>query len=412
MHKKIKPIIATTLVIGTMSSILPANSFMLGSVKAEASTYKNAGSGELQSLSLTWGSGNEIKLLDSYYGDKVDLSEDTEYYANIKSINGFYVSADVKGSGYVVKVFTSADKTEEGKEVGSYIKLNSSYEDIYLRIYKSEDAYKEAYNDGNVSDCEKTYVIHVTKSTVQSDTEVDREYAYLSGINLSEGDIDFSKNKTSYDVNVDEDTKKLTVRANPYDDEDYIEINGGAVYEDDNFEKTISLDKGNNTIEIYVEHEDEETTYTLNVYRGESSSTVSSNSENITIQSEGNSLNTWKEADGKWKYIDGTGAVLKNQWWFDKNTEINYYLKEDGYRATGWLYNNNNWYYFNGDGGMQTGWVNVDENWYYLNKSGIMKTGWLQDSNGKWYYLDSTGKMITNSNINGYNLGSDGALID
>lgn len=412
MQKKIKHTIATTLVIGAVSCLLPANDFILGSVETQASTYKNASSGELQSLSLTWGSGNEIKLLDSYYGDEVDLSEDTEYYANIKSINGFYVSANVKGSGYVVKVFTSADKTEVGKDIGSYIKLNSSYQDIYLRIYSSEDSYKEAYNDGNVSDCEKTYVIHVTKSIVQSDTEADREYAYLAGISLSDGDIDFSKNNTSYNVNVDEDTKKLTVRANPYDDEDYIEINGSPVYEDDNFEKAINLDKGNNTIEIYVEHEDEETTYTLNVYRGKLSSTVSSNNQDITIQNGGSSLNTWKNVDGKWKYIDGTGSVLKNQWWFDKNTGLNYYLKEDGYRATGWLYNSNNWYYFNSNGEMQTGWAYADENWYYLNKSGIMKTGWLQDSNGKWYYLDSTGKMIRNSQVNGYNLGSDGALID
>ena len=40
------------------------------------------------------------------------------------------------------------------------------------------------------------------------------------------------------------------------------------MYKDDNFEKTISLDKGSNTININVEHDKEDTTYTLNVYRG------------------------------------------------------------------------------------------------------------------------------------------------
>ena len=433
MHQKIKYIIAASLVIGAISGGMVADTFGLGTVKAYASTYADASKGQLTSLDLTWDNDKEIELRDSYSGDKVDLTEKSDYYVELKSINGFNISAEVKGSGYVVKQFTSASKTEKGKDIGDYTNIDSTYSSIYLRTYKSEEAYKEAYENGNVSKCEKTYIIHVRKATVSSEKEQDREYAYLENIHLSDGTINFSKKQTSYDVNIDETLDKILVRATPEDDEDSVEINGNFVSKDDNFEKTISLDEGNNVINIYVEHDDEDETYTLNLNRGKASvSTTKADNTNFTIQSDTSKVNVWQENNGKWRYIDGSGEVLKNQFWFDKNTGMNYYLKEDGYRATGWFNNNNNWYYFSGNGEMKTGWVNLDKNWYYLNQNGIMKMGWLEDSSGnsyyldnngamkvgwiensdgKWYYLDSTGKMIKNSTISGDKVGADGAWI-
>ena len=406
MHKKIKNVIAITLIIGAISCIVQENNFIFGSIEAYASTYKSASDGELSSLTITRSTGSEVKLLDSYYGDEVSLTGRSEYYVELTGTYGFQISADVKGSGYVIKQFTSADKTEDGEDVGEDIDIDSTYENIYLRTYKSEDSYKEAYDDGDVTDCEKTYIIHIKKSTAMSYEEANRNYAYLENLYISNGDIDFSKEQYSYNINVDEDVKEILIRATPDDNDDSVEINGQYVEENDNYEKTISLDKGNNTIEVYVENDDENETYTLNVYRGKSSdsSTVAtqtstsqtSNTHNFTVQSDTKKFNAWQRVDGKWRYIDGTGEVLKNQWWFDENTEKNYYLKEDGYMATGWLYNNNNWYYFNVNGEMQNGWICLDGNWYYLNKSGIMQTGWLQDSTGIWYYSDSTGKMIKN----------------
>jgi glucan-binding YG repeat protein len=433
MHQKIKYIIAASLVIGAISGVIPTDTFGLGTVKVYAATYTEASKGQLTSLDLTWGGGNEIELRDSYSGDKVDLTEKSDYYVELKGISGFNISAEVKGSGYVVKQFTSADKTEKGKDVGAF-DINSGYTKIYLRTYKSEDAYKEAYENGNVSSCEKTYIIYVKKATTSSQIEQDREYAYLSNIHLSDGIVNFSKKETSYDVNIDEALDKITVRATPEEDDDYVEINGNAVYKDDNFEKTINLDKGNNTIKIHVEHEDDDTTYTLNLNRGKVSSTATKTDDtNFPIQSNTSKVNVWQENNGKWRYIDGSGEVLKNQFWFDKNTGINYYLKEDGYRATGWFNNNNNWYYFSENGDMKTGWVNLDKNWYYLNQNGIMKMGWLEDSagnsyyldnngamkvgwiessDGKWYYLDSTGKMIKDTTINGSKINSNGVLVN
>ena len=156
---------------------------------------------------------------------------------------------------------------------------------------------------GDISNCERTYVIHVRKALAMSEKEQDREYAYLDGITLSDGNIDFSKEQTSYNVNVDEDVDKLTVRVNLDDDEDYIEINRNSVYKDDNFEKTINLDKGNNTITIYVEHDDDDITYTSNVYRGKLTNSINtSNDQSFAIKTEGSSLNAWKKVDGKWRF--------------------------------------------------------------------------------------------------------------
>ena len=406
MHKKIKKIIAATLVIGGISCILPSNNFIPGSIEAYASIYKNATDGELSSLTITRSTGSEIKLLDSYYGDEVSLTSKSDYYVELTGADGFQISADVEGSEYVVKQFTSADKTEKGEDVGEYINIDSNSENIYLRTYRSEDAYKDAYDNGDVTDCEKTYVIHVKKETVTSDEELDKNYAYLQDLYISNGNISFSEKQYSYDVNVDENVQEILVRATPEGNDDLIEINGRSVEEADNYEKTISLNKGNNTIEVYVENDDDNETYTLNVYRGKSSASTTSstqtstsstsNTQNVTVQNATNKFNTWQSVNGKWEYIDGTGEALKNQWWFDKNTGKNYYLKEDGFRTTGWLYNNNNWYYFNENGEIQTGWIYLDGNWYYINKSWVMQTGWLQDSTGIWYYSDSTGKMIKN----------------
>ena len=86
--------------------------------------------------------------------------------------------------------------------------------------------------------------------------------------------------------------------------------------------RTVNLDKGKNTITIYVENDDDDKTYTLNVYRGEdaTASTTSATGTSTVQQQvlkilqskdETNKFNAWKRVDGKWKYIDGTGEVFK-----------------------------------------------------------------------------------------------------
>lgn len=153
----------------------------------------------------------------------------------------------------------------------------------------------------------------------------------------------------------------------------------------------------------------------------------------------------WTKINNKWYYFD-KGGILKIGW--IKDNKNWYYLQGDGIMVTGlskinnkiymlnssgameigWIKINNNWYYFNTDGSMATGWIvdngvyyylydtgamakgwiNIDGVWYYLKDSGAMATGWVT-SNGDSYYLDTTtGRMLTNTTVGGYKIGSDG----
>lgn len=53
-----------------------------------------------------------------------------------------------------------------------------------------------------------------------------------------------------------------------------------------------------------------------------------------------------------------------------------------------------------------------------MNDSGVMQTGWFKSPySGKWYYLNPIsnefiGAMVTNTTIDGYKIGYDGARIN
>lgn len=157
----------------------------------------------------------------------------------------------------------------------------------------------------------------------------------------------------------------------------------------------------------------------------------------------------WFKLNNKWYYSEKNGKI-KTGWFNEGNNS--YYLQGDGSMVTGlnkinkntyifadsgamirgWIKQNNYWYYFNKDGSMATGWIidggsryylydtgamargwiKVDGDWYYLKDSGAMATEWIK-YNGDYYYLDkSTGKMLTNTSIDDYNIGSDGKRKD
>jgi glucan-binding YG repeat protein len=96
-------------------------------------------------------------------------------------------------------------------------------------------------------------------------------------------------------------------------------------------------------------------------------------------------------------------------WVLNKDNTWNYIL-ENGTKKTGWLNSNGTWYYLKADGAMATGWYNDNGTWCYLNVTGAMQTGWIKD-NGNWYYLNASGAMLSDTTVDGYKLGLDGAWI-
>lgn len=444
MNKNIKHIIAATLVISAFSAIIPAGrgidstgSVGLGAVEANASVNKKAASGELKSLNLYRGTGSELKLRKSYYGDEVDLSSAKDYYVKLDGSEGIDVNAEVEGDGYVVKIFDSAAGDAKPHDSGEFIKVGEGTQNIYIRTYRSEEAFRDAYDDDKVSRCVNTYVIHVRKGEVISDEELNAEDAYLKSIYLSDGIIDFKKDKTQYDVKVDENVEQLIVRVKPDDDDDSVEIGDYSVTKDDDYEATIKLDKGDNVIKIKVKGDrNDEITYTLNVNRGKitdsaANTTVKDDKDLNTLYSS-DKYNTWQNVNGKLIYIDGIGQPIKGKWWFDVNTGKNHYFDENGFMAVGWTLDNDKWYYFDQNGDMKLGWQSINgkwynfgqsgvmqkgwiqdsnKKWYYLDSDGAMKTGWVQMSNGKWYYLDSNGEMLYSTTVDGYTLDKNGVMI-
>lgn len=124
----------------------------------------------------------------------------------------------------------------------------------------------------------------------------------------------------------------------------------------------------------------------------------------------------WIQDNNNWYYLnpnsDGTQGALQTGWIKDNN--IWYYLdnsetENKGVMKTGWIKDKDTWYYLNTNGSMNTGWLFLDSQWYYLDSNGAMKTGWCKINN-KWYYFYSNGSMASNTSIDGYKLGNDGAL--
>lgn len=101
-------------------------------------------------------------------------------------------------------------------------------------------------------------------------------------------------------------------------------------------------------------------------------------------------VNSWKQENGKWYRYDKEGK--KQTGWVQDSSW--YYLNSKGEMQTGWLLKDNTWYYLNNSGAMEKGWNEVDGKWYFMNQSGAMEKGWVEVS-GKWYFMNQSGAMQT-----------------
>lgn len=135
------------------------------------------------------------------------------------------------------------------------------------------------------------------------------------------------------------------------------------------------------------------------------------NEDNNTyyLQGDGSMVTGLKKISGKTYTFNGSGAMTTG--WIKQNNYW-YYFNRDGSMATGWITDGGSRYYLYDTGAMARGWIQVNGAWYNLKESGAMTTGWIT-SGSDYYYLDpSSGKMVTNTTIEGYKIGSDGKRKD
>ena len=106
----------------------------------------------------------------------------------------------------------------------------------------------------------------------------------------------------------------------------------------------------------------------------------------------------------QWKdkyYLKDSGAMAKNEWFFDKKYNSWFYLKSDG------SYAENQWqgsYYLKSYGYMaKNEWIfdNSYNAWYYLKEDGLYATGTLKIK-GKDYSFENNGKWISNPSASTY----------
>ncbi|MGL4109675.1 N-acetylmuramoyl-L-alanine amidase family protein [Clostridium sp. LP20] len=113
----------------------------------------------------------------------------------------------------------------------------------------------------------------------------------------------------------------------------------------------------------------------------------------------------WIKVDGNYYYGKSSGELVKG--WIEKGSDW-YFMNDDYIMETGWIIDANKKYYLKSWGAMQKGWLRYEYKWYYLTGSGASATGWLE-VDGKKYYFDQNGVMLSNTTVDGVQLGTDGS---
>ena len=348
-------------------------------------------------------SGYEIDFDKETYSYKIKVDKDVD---QIK------VKAKPQDSAYTTTV--NGDEAKEDDKYKVDVDIKQGENTVTIRVKDEKH------------DLKTVYELEVIRGSEDAGEDFDEDDVYLDNITLSAGKIDFSSKVTEYTVYIKDPVRYLDIKAKPMDlDNDYVEIDGEDVEEEDDFENTVSLKEGKNKITIRVENDKKVKKYLLKIYNGveppknedddEKSDNNNSSQETDNVNNTNNTNNTakyknqWVTTQGIWLYYGAEGQPLKNQWYNDASTGKSYFLNENGVMVTGWLLNNGKWYYLNEDGSRHSGWKFLMGLWYYLGEDGVMKTGWFQDTDGKWYYFDEHGVMLRNTTIGGYKLGDSGA---
>ncbi len=115
-------------------------------------------------------------------------------------------------------------------------------------------------------------------------------------------------------------------------------------------------------------------------------------------------VNTWRTIDGKKYYFGGSGKLICDT--LIKIGNKFYCTDADGVCITSsFVTKNNITYYFNSRGVRIEGkWKKINKKYYYFDEYGEMqKNKWIGD-----YYVGDTGERLTNCEVDGYYLDSEG----
>ena len=347
------------------------------------------GERNIYTLNITRGEA----LQDNIYLNNITLDtgninfskETSSYDVNVKeSVDKITIGAIPEEDMHVVTIDGAhANKSDGYKQT---VNLNKGMNPIVIKVENKD-------ND------KRTYIVNINREN-SLDTNEKQDDIYLYAIKCSDGVININKNSTTYELNLNENVEETYITAQPEIGKYTVKINDKMVEDVDDNKEKLTLKPGRNVITIKVQDQstNKQRTYTLYLNRGPVTETTNTTGTQIAVSNTSNTTSTinnvvakcnqWIQVSGKWQYNDSTGNTIKNNWYSDKNYGKTYYLQADGTMATGWLYNNGSWYYLDLSGAMQIGWKQIGPAWYYLYSSGV---------------------MATNTTIEGYKLGVDGA---
>lgn len=420
MNKNIKRIIALTISLMTCIAMQSTNLEFMTKAYATGSVY-------LKSISL---SNGDIKFDANKNAYEVKVDE------AVKEIE-IAAKPDCSASqydDYIVDI--NGTVTNKNDNYRSTVKLEEGQNIIRIRV-----EYKE-YNeeDENKGDNVRTYTLYVNRGSNSSKITGQDDF-YLSSLTLSDGDFDFSKKTSFFNVNVAENVDSMMVKAKS-DDENYdVEIDGVLVNEKDEYKKKVDLNKGKNIITVAVRnHYSEARTYTIYVNRGGqgvindnknqdpvyldyidlSDATihfdkdktsydinVKDSLEKITIQAEAEDCNNTVKIAGS--VVDEDSKYKKTVYLNKGKNPIEVKVIEDNQQRSyminitrGTVATTNEVTTNNNSSATTTNttnninkWVQTNGKWQYYDITGnLVKNTWFFDKNyGKSYYLTTDGYM-------------------
>lgn len=123
-------------------------------------------------------------------------------------------------------------------------------------------------------------------------------------------------------------------------------------------------------------------------------------------------------------YAKADGSLAHNEWVYltytksdhsgSKTTSAWRYYGDDFQSLKDIQIINGKKYVFADNGNLGIGWFMADtedgKGWYYSQSDGSIKEGWLK-YNGDWYYINSNGRMLKNTTVDGYRLNRQGKWV-